>query len=143
MSAIISSFTPASAAADNAKAVGSHVAVIPAAGTAQVINPVDGFNSLTFMNVVGSNYVRATITFTVGVAGNATAATQVVLIPPSSAVSVDFSDNPKASADEIRVIDSISLVSVALPAASAEVSTLAALVALAGATVVMNFAHGG
>lgn len=129
--------------ADNAKAVGAHVAVIPAAGTAQVINPVDGHNSVVMLNVAGGNYVRATITFTAGVSGDATAAQQVVLVPPGGVVALDFSNNPNAVQGELRIIDSISLVSVALPAATSEVSALVALTALASATVVLNFAHAG
>ena len=103
---------------DNAKAVGAHIAVIPAAGTAQVINPVDGHNSVVMLNVSGGNYVRATITFTAGVSGDATASQQVVLIPPGGVVALDFSNNVGAIPGELRVIDSISLVSVDLPAAS-------------------------
>jgi hypothetical protein len=142
MSAVSGFFSP-STAADNSKAVGSHFAVIPAAGTAQVVNPVDGYNSVMFMNIAGTNYVRATVTFTASVGGNATVATQCVVIPPASAISLDFADNPKSSPDEIRVIDSVSLVSIAVPATSAEVSTLSALAALASATVLLNFAHAG
>lgn len=132
-----------SVAADNAKAVGSHVAIIPAAGTAQVVNPADGHNGVVFLNIAGGNYVRATITFTAGVSGDATAGQQCTLIPPGGVVSLDFSNNPAAAQGELRVIDSVSLVTVALPAASAEVSSLPALTALAGATVICNFAHGG
>jgi len=142
MSTISATFN-ASVVADNAKAAGSHVAIIPAVGTAQVVNPADGHNGVVFMNVAGGNYVRATITFTAGVTGDATAAQQVTLIPPGATVALDFSNNPAAAQGELRVIDSVSLVSVALPAASAEVSSLPALTALASATVVCNFAHGG
>ena len=125
--------------ADNEKAVGSHVAVIPAAGTAQTVNPTDRYNAATFANI-GTNWVRAKFTFATGITGNASNLTQVTLIPPNGFTSVDFSNNPHFVSGAVDAIDAVVVESVALPSATAEASTLTAKTSTADATVVINFA---
>lgn len=126
--------------ADNDKKIGSHVAVIPAAGTAQVVNPADNQNAVTVYNLSTVNMVRATVTFVAGIVGDATAAQQTFLVPAGGTFSVDFSNNAGSVSGLIGAIESVSFVSVAIPAATSEASTLPALAAAAGAVVVANFA---
>jgi len=123
--------------ADVRKASASHVSVIPAAGTAQVVNPVAPINAFTAFNV-SSKWVRGTITFAAGVTNDGSAATTVFLIPPQGTYSQDYASDSGVTGD-VPAVDSISYVSIATPTASAEASTLAALVANADATVVTNF----
>lgn len=132
-------FSPAHTA-DNAKAVGSFTAVIPAAGTAQIINPADNMNAVTIMNESTVNRVRAVITFVAGVAGNATPIQQAITLPPGATQSLDFSNNPTNISGVIGAIESITLASVATPTTTAEASTYTVLTAAAGAILTLNFA---
>lgn len=124
--------------ADNAHVLGAHFVVIPAAGTAQVVNPVEDYHAMTAYNL-GSVLVRATITYKAGVVGNATAAQATQLIPPNGVMSFDLSSNTNAVAGEIGSIESVSFAPVAVPAASTEASALTALTANAAANLVVNF----
>ena len=132
-------FTPIPAA-DNAKAIAAYAVVVPAAGTAQTVNPVDNHNSVTVMNFSNVNFVRATITLVAGVTGDATAAQQVQLVPPGGSISLDLQGNPTSPAGNVDAIDSVKIDVVAFPAATAELSTLPALAVNAGAQVGVNFA---
>jgi hypothetical protein len=129
-------------AADNSKQIGAFIAVIPAVGTAQTVNPADNQNAAAIANLSPTNWVRANITFVAGITGDATPAQQVHLVPPQGSVQLDFGNLPGSVAGSIGAIDSIVLDTVALPTATgvSEVSALTALAALASATVVLNFA---
>ena len=124
--------------ADNAHVLGSHFVVIPAAGTAQVVNPADDYHAMTAYNL-GSVLVRATVTYKAGVTGNATAAQATQLIPPSGVMSFDLRANVNAMAGEIGSIESVSFVPVGVPAATTEGSALTALTANAATNLVVNF----
>lgn len=143
--AIVTSYSPTILHPDITKALGAHVAVIPAVGTAAIVNPAEDYNGVSLVNARGSNWVRATVTFKAGITGNTVPAAQVQLIPPGGVVNIDLSAEMNYVAGVIGAIDSISLVSVALPvagtAASVEASTLAAMTAAADATIVANFAN--
>lgn len=140
MSATAGSIGPVPTSPDNVHALGSHVVQIPAAGTAQVVNPVEDYDALTVYNL-SNLLVRATITFRVGITGNATAAQQTQLIPANSTMSFDLSKNVNLVAGELGAVDSVSFAPVALPLTTAEGSALTALTANAAATLVVNFAH--
>lgn len=124
--------------ADNAHVIGSHYVVIPAAGTAQVINPAEDYHALTVYNL-SAVLVRALVTFKAGVTGNATAAQAVQLVPPNGVMSFDLSSNTNSVNGEIGSIESVTFTPVAVPATSTEGSALTALTANAAAMLIANF----
>lgn len=126
---------------DNAKEVGSHFVVIPAAtNAAQTINPIPNHQGATIYNMSGF-IVRALIVFVAGITAVGAAATCVVLIPPNGTYSFDFSDHTGDNeSGNIAAIDQITLQTVTVPAATAEGSTLTAPAAIASAAnVIVNF----
>jgi hypothetical protein len=133
------SFVPSAATADLAKEVGSHVAVIPAGGNvAQVVNPAVPQQSLTAYNL-SSQYIRGTVTLSVGITATGAAATRVFLLPPNATYSLDLGSSIDDLTGNIEAIDSISYQAVTV-AATAESGTLAAAGALAAnAIIVTNF----
>jgi len=124
---------------DNQKAVGAIVVVIPDDGTAQVVNPPDGYDAATCFNM-SANWVRARITFSPGVTGNASAADQVVLINPNGFVGVDFGNTPGKVTGKVDAIDAVTFEAVDLPSATTDAADLTAKASGAAATIVVNFA---
>ena len=124
---------------DKKKAVGSFVVVIPEDGSAQTIDPPDGYDSASIINT-SSVWVRARIVFSGGITGNASAADQVVLINPNGFVGVDFGNTPGNVTGKVDAIDAVTFEAVDLPSATTAAADLTAKASGAAATIVVNFA---
>ena len=125
---------------DKKKAVGSFVVVIPEDGSAQAIDPPDGYDSASIINT-SSVWVRARIVFSGGITGNASAAAdQVVLINPNGFVGVDFGNTPGDVTGKVDAIDAVTFEAVDLPSATTDAADLTAKASGAAATIVVNFA---
>lgn len=124
---------------DKKKAVGSFVVVIPEDGSAQTIDPPDGYDSASVINT-SSVWVRARIVFSGGITGNVSAADQVVLVPPGAFVGVEFGNTPGEVAGKVDAINSMVFDAVSLPSSTLDASEIPALSSAAAATVIINFA---
>lgn len=124
---------------DKKKAAGSFVVVIPEDGSAQTIDPPDGYDSASIINT-STVWVRARIVFSSGITGNASAADQVVLVPPSAFVGVEFGNTPGEVAGKVDAINAVVFDAVALPSSTLDSSEIPALTSAAAATVIINFA---
>lgn len=123
---------------DLKKAVASFGVVIPAAGTAQPVNPPALVNAATIWNP-SLKWLRGTVVFAAGQTNDGgTAPTTVFLVPPASTYNLEF-ESDSGVAGDIPAIESITFVAIAPPTATAEASTYTALASGADAVFAVNF----
>jgi hypothetical protein len=140
MSGIIQSGIPVSPPSDNSKGVGSHAVIIAAgAGVSQTVTPIVPQNAVSIINSTG-NFLRATITFSVGITSGGTVTQRCILIPPLFTSVTDFTSNTGGGGSgEVTPIASLSIVPLVTPTATAEGSTIAVATAALPGVVICNF----